>query len=78
MNLHVLKARVTDGHLVIDPPAHLPEGTEVDVAVVDPGDDLDDAERARLDDVLARSWAEARAGQTRPAEELLQRLRAKR
>jgi hypothetical protein len=78
MTMNLLKARVTAGHLVLDPPARLPEGTEVDVVVVDPGDDLDAAERERLDAALARSWSQARAGQTRPAEELLERLRSRR
>jgi hypothetical protein len=76
--MNLLKARVTAGQLVLDPPVSLPEGTEVDVNLVDPGDDLDDAARARLDDALSRSWEQARAGSTRPAEDLLQRLRAKR
>lgn len=78
MNLHLLKGRVTDGRLVIDAPVQLPEGTQVDVAIVDPGDNLDAVERAHLDNVLAQSWAQARAGQTRPANELLDRLRRKR
>jgi hypothetical protein len=76
--MNPLKARVAAGRLVVDSPVKLPEGTEVDVGIVDPGDDLDAAERARLDDALVRSWEQARAGRTRPAEELLQRLRAKR
>jgi hypothetical protein len=76
--MDMLRARVEGGLLVVDPPAHLPEGTVVDVAVVDPGDDLDDAERARLNETLERSWSQAQAGQTRPAGELLSRLRAKR
>ncbi|MBK9260357.1 MAG: hypothetical protein IPM54_11035 [Polyangiaceae bacterium] len=78
MNLHLLKGRVTDGRLVIDAPVQLPEGTQVDVAIVDPGDNLDAVERAHLDNMLAQSWAQARAGQTRPANELLDRLRRKR
>jgi hypothetical protein len=76
--MNLLRARVAAGHLVLDPPVELPEGTEVDVGIVDPGDDLDAAERSRLDEALVRSWEQARAGHTRPAEELLQRLRAKR
>lgn len=78
MNMHLLKARVTDGRLVVAAPAELAEGTEVDVAIVDPGDDLDADEQARLGDALTESWAQARAGQTRPADELLARLRARR
>jgi len=78
MNPYILKGRVTGGRVVVDLPVELPEGTLVDVAVVDPGDDLDVVERAQLDHLLAQSWAQARAGQTRPANELLNRLRTSR
>ena len=78
MNPYILKGRVTGGRDVVDLPVELPEGTLVDVAVVDPGDDLDVVERAQLDHLLAQSWAQARAEQTRPANELLNRLRTRR
>ena len=78
MNPYILKGRVTGGRVVVDLPVELLEGTLVDVAVVDPGDDLDVVERAQLDHLLAQSWAQARAGQTRPANELLNRLRTSR
>ena len=76
--MNMLSARVEDGHFVLDPSAKLPKGTEVAITIVDPGDDLEAAERALLDDALARSWTDACDGKTRPAEELLARLRAKR
>ena len=70
------KARVTGGRLVFDVPTTLPEGTEVDVITPDEEPiDLDEEERARLDQQLAASWADARAGRTRPFEELLAELR---
>ena len=43
-----LKAQVHKGRLKLDEPYDAPEGTEVDLAVVDDGDDLDEDERARL------------------------------
>jgi hypothetical protein len=41
-----LKAVVKNGRLVVDEPTSLPEGTEVELLVVD--DDFDAEERARL------------------------------
>ena len=37
-----------DGHLVLDEPVDLPEGTVIDMMPVDQGDDLDQADRERL------------------------------
>ncbi len=41
------------GKVVIDEPLNLPEASEVDLIVVDPGDDLDDDERGQPYAVLA-------------------------
>jgi hypothetical protein len=77
-NMRAVKAHVSDGRLRVDEPTTFPEGSEVDLLVADPEDDLDDEERARLNEALSRSWKSALAGRTRPAEELLARLRARR
>ncbi|HEY3354979.1 MAG TPA: hypothetical protein VGQ83_17125 [Polyangia bacterium] len=73
-----LKARVRGGRLVLDVPTKLPEDTVVDLVVAEDDDDLDDEERAALHAALAEGWASARAGRTRPAEDLLDELRSKR
>ena len=41
-----LKAHVQNGRLVLDEPTDLPEGSEVEIVLVE--DDLESAERARL------------------------------
>jgi hypothetical protein len=41
-----LKARVRGGRLVVDEPTDLPEGTELELLPLDPGDWLDDTDRA--------------------------------
>ena len=69
-----LKARVRAGRLLLDEPTNLPEGAEVQLALVD-GDDLDDAARAALHHELEESLAEADAGETEAFDQLLQRLR---
>jgi hypothetical protein len=72
------KARVTGGRLVFDVPTTLPEGTEVDVITPEEEPiELDEQERARLEESLAASWANARAGRTRPLNELLAELRTR-
>ena len=74
-SMSALKAQVKNGRLVMDEPTELPEGTVLELAPYDPGDDLDDAERAELHKALEQSWAEARAGKLIPAEEVLAKLR---
>ena len=73
--MKTLKARVLNGHLVLDEPSEFPEGTEVELAIADSEDDLDPVELAALHEALRESWASARRGETRPVEELLARLR---
>jgi hypothetical protein len=73
-----LKARVVNGRLVVDQPTALPEGTELDLTIVEPGDDLDDEERAALHAALAQAWDSARSGKSSPAEDLLRKLRTDR
>ncbi|HEX5760287.1 MAG TPA: hypothetical protein VF121_13955 [Thermoanaerobaculia bacterium] len=70
-----LKARVHAGRLVVDEPTKLPEGTEVDLLPLDPGDWLDEADRATLHRALAASDEEVRAGNLIDAEEVLRELR---
>jgi hypothetical protein len=76
--MQALKAVVKNGRLVMDEPTELPEGTELVLAVVDKGDDVDDAERARLHESLRRSIAQARAGQLIDGDEVIGKLLARR
>ncbi len=73
-----LRAVVKNGRLVMDEPTTLPEGTELVLAVVDEGDDMDDAERARLHASLRRSIAQAKAGQLIDGDEVIGKLLARR
>ena len=71
-----IKARVHDGRLVVDEPSNLPEGTEVELLPLDPGDWLDDADRAALHAALAQSQVDVSAGRLLDATEVLRGLRA--
>jgi hypothetical protein len=72
-----LKAHVRKGRLVVDEPTDLPEGTEVDLLPLDPGDWLDDEDRAALHRALTASGADIKAGRLTDANEVLRELRSK-
>ena len=70
------RAHVRNGRLVLDEPTDLPEGTEVELLPLDPGDWLDDADRALLHDALRQSEGDVEAGRLVSAEDVLRELRA--
>jgi hypothetical protein len=70
-----LRARVHRGRLILDEPTNLPEGTVVDLAMDDEGDDLTPTERKRLETQLRRAWADAGRGRVRAASVVLRELR---
>jgi hypothetical protein len=73
-----LRARVRDGRIVLDEPTDLPNGTVLDLVVDDEGDDLDDAERAKLNEAISRAWRSIQSGHGRPVREVIDGLTAKR
>lgn len=70
-----VKARVHNGRLLLDEPTELPEGTEVALLPLDPGDWLDAADRADLHEALLASQDDVRAGRLVDADEVLKMLR---
>jgi hypothetical protein len=70
-----LRARVSDGRLLVDEPTSLPEGTILDLVMDDEGDDLDAIERGLRDEALLRARQQATSNQGRPAHEVLRDLR---
>jgi hypothetical protein len=71
-----IKAHVREGRLVVDEPTDLPEGTEIELLPLDPGDWLDESDRAALHEALRQSDADVDAGRLVSAEEILEELRA--
>lgn len=71
-----IKARVHDGRLVLDEPTDLPEGTEVELLPLDPGDWLDEAARTALHDALRESDADIAAGRLVDGDDILTELRS--
>jgi hypothetical protein len=72
-----LKARVRAGRLVVDEPTDLPEGTEVELLPLDPGDWLDEADRQALHEALRQSDADVAAGRLTDAAHVLNELRSR-
>lgn len=72
-----IKGRVHAGRLVVDEPTTLPEGTEIELLPLDPGDWLDDTDRAALHAALAESDADIAGGRLVDAAEILKDLRAR-
>jgi hypothetical protein len=57
-----IKARVHAGRLIVDEPTDLPEGTELRLLPLDPGDWLDDADCAALHEALRECGVDVAAG----------------
>ncbi|HJQ98100.1 MAG TPA: hypothetical protein VJ826_07270, partial [Candidatus Polarisedimenticolaceae bacterium] len=72
-----LKARVRKGRLVVDEPTDLPEGTEIELLPMDPGDWLDEEDRAALHRALVASNAGIEAGELIDASEVVRELRSR-
>ena len=67
-----VRGRVERGRLVIDEPVDLPQGSEVDVLVVDDAD-----WSGELDDALTARAVEADRGELHSFDEVLARLRGR-
>jgi len=72
-----IKARVHDGRFVVDEPTSLPEGTEIELLPLDPGDWLNDSDRAALHAALGESGADIAAGRLVEAADVLKGLRSR-
>jgi hypothetical protein len=74
--MRVLNANVRGERLLLDEPTGLPESSGVTRALVD-DEEIDEAERTRLDAALERSMEQARAGRL-IAEAVIGKLFARR
>lgn len=72
-----ITARVRAGRLVLDEPTDLPEGAEVELLPLDPGDWLDDTERAALHQALRESDVDVAENRLVDADEILRELRSR-
>jgi hypothetical protein len=75
--MRAIKAQVRGGRFVVEEPANLPEGTEVELTLAGPEDEFSPEERARLDAALDDGIAAARAGDHVDADEFIKGLLAR-
>jgi predicted DNA-binding antitoxin AbrB/MazE fold protein len=78
--MRALKAHVRNGHIVSDEPTDLPEGTEVElqlVNVADPWVDMDPEERAELEEAIEEGARDFEKGDHMEARAFMAQLRAK-
>lgn len=73
-DMHALKARIENGRYVIDEPAALPEGAEVELVIVNGG--MSAAERAELLQAIEEAEQDIDAGRVVDEAEVWSRLQA--
>jgi hypothetical protein len=54
--MKTLKVRVENGKIVGEAPPGLPEGTEIELCIAHPGDDMTEEELAELNRALEAAW----------------------
>ena len=72
----ILRGRVESGRIVVDEPLDLPDGTEVEIAVLEDADEMTADERAEIEGEIDAGLKEAERGEGSPAEDVLRRLRS--
>src|SRR3990172_9127736 len=72
-SVRTFKAVVRNRHLAIDDAVDLPEGTELELTILD-DDDPDETERPALHAALDAARASARAGNTRHIDDVMREL----
>lgn len=76
--MKTLRVRVENGKIIGEAPPGLPEGTELELCIADPGDDMTEEEIAELNRALETAWRSAKEGRARPASDIIAAIRAKR
>ena len=71
-----IKVRVKEGRIVVNEPTDLPDGTEIEFLLLDPGDWLDETDRAALHDALQQSETDIASSKLVSAEAILADLKS--
>ena len=75
---NALRARVTNGRIVLDEATDLPEGTLLELVPGVEVDELGDEDRQKLHAAIRRGLDQGRRGEARPIEEALEDIRNRR
>ncbi len=76
--MEALKVRVENGKIIGDAPRGIAEGTELELCLAEPQDELSEDELAALQASLDAGWKSMEAGRYRPASDVVAELRSKR
>ncbi len=76
--MEALKVRVKNGKIIGDAPRGIAEGTELELCLAEPQEDMSEEELAALNAALDAGWESMEAGRYRPATEVVAELRSKR
>jgi hypothetical protein len=75
---NALRARVTNGRIVLDEPTDLPEGTVLELVPGVEVDELADEDREKLHASIRRGLEQGVRGEARPVEDVLADIRKRR
>jgi hypothetical protein len=76
--METIKVRVENGKVVGPAPRGMPEGTELELRIADPGDEMTEEELATLNRALEAGWRSVEAGRFRSARDVISELRGRR
>ena len=76
--MEALKVRVENGKIVGDAPRSLAEGTEKELCLAEPHDEMTEEEVVALQAALDAGWRSMESGRYRPAAEIVDELRLRR
>jgi hypothetical protein len=70
--MRTLKVRVENGKIIGDAPAGFAEGTELELCLAEPEEEMTDQELAALEAALDAGWRSMKEGRFRLATEVLE------
>lgn len=76
--MEALKVRVENGKIIGDAPRGISEGTELELCLAEPQDEMSEKELVALQAALESGWRSMEAVRCRPAAEAVADLRSKR
>jgi hypothetical protein len=74
--MNSLKVRVQGGQLVGDAPAGLAEGTELELCLAEPDEEMTEEQARELNRALEAAWRSLESGRARPVADVIAELRA--
>lgn len=74
--METIKVRIENGKIVGKAPSGLPDGTELELQIADPGDPMSEEEVRALNETLEAALRSIREGRVFPADDVIAELRS--